>query len=164
MPPATGSGLYTTVDSPIGELLLLGDGSALRGLYMQEGRKAGAIPRGWAREPDAFAAASVQLGEYFAGTRTGFDLSLEPLGTPFQLQVWLALGEVGYGETRSYGELAQRIGRPAAVRAVGAANGANPLSVVIPCHRLIGANGSLTGYGGGIERKRLLLELEARRA
>jgi methylated-DNA-[protein]-cysteine S-methyltransferase len=161
MTAATGQGLYVTIDSPIGELLLLGNGNALRGLYMQEGRKPGSVPRGWERDPGAFAGVGTQLGEYFAGERTGFDLSLEPVGSPFQLRVWQALLEIGYGETLSYGELARRIGRPGAPRAVGAANGANPLSVVVPCHRLIGSNGALTGYGGGIERKRLLLELEA---
>ena len=157
----SGALLYTTVDSPIGELLLLGDGGALRGLYMQEGRKPGTVPRGWARDPEAFVEVRTQLGEYFAGERRSFDLPLEPAGSPFQLQVWRALREIGYGETLSYGELARRIGRPNAPRAVGAANGANPLSVVIPCHRLVGADGTLTGYGGGIERKRRLLDLEA---
>jgi methylated-DNA-[protein]-cysteine S-methyltransferase len=152
---------YTTVESPIGELLLLGDGGALRGLYMQEGRKPGTVLSGWVRDPEAFAAVRTQLGEYFAGERRSFDLPLEPAGSLFQLQVWRALREIDYGETLSYGELARRIGRPNAPRAVGAANGANPLSVVIPCHRLVGADGTLTGYGGGIERKRLLLDLEA---
>ena len=160
-PPSRSSPRYTTVESPIGELLLLGDGGALRGLYMQEGRKPGTVSRGWARDPEAFAAVREQLGEYFAGDRRSFDLPLEPAGSPFQLQVWRALREIDYGETLSYGELARRIGRPNAPRAVGAANGANPLSVVIPCHRLVGADGTLTGYGGGIERKRLLLDLEA---
>jgi methylated-DNA-[protein]-cysteine S-methyltransferase len=160
-PPSRSSPLYATVESPIGELLLLGDGGALRGLYMQEGRKPGTVPRGWARDPETFAAVREQLGEYFAGERRSFDLPLEPAGSPFQRQVWRALREIGYGETLSYGELARRIGRPNAPRAVGAANGANPLSVVIPCHRLVGADGTLTGYGGGIERKRLLLDLEA---
>lgn len=155
------SPLYTTVGSPIGELLLVGDGEALRGLYMQEGRKPGKVAAGWEREPRAFAKAEAQLGEYFAGRRTSFDLPLQAAGTPFQMRVWEALGEIGYGETMSYGELARRIGRPAAPRAVGTANGANPLSVVIPCHRLVGSDGTLTGYGGGVERKRLLLDLEA---
>ena len=157
----SGALLHTTVESPIGELLLLGDGGALRGLYMREGRKPGTVPRGWARDPEAFVEVRTQLGEYFAGERRSFDLPLEPAGSPFQLQVWRALREIGYGETLSYGELARRIGRPNAPRAVGAANGANPLSVVIPCHRLVGADGTLTGYGGGIERKRRLLDLEA---
>jgi methylated-DNA-[protein]-cysteine S-methyltransferase len=162
MTTATGLGLYTTIESPIGELLLLGDGRALRGLYMQQGRKPGSAPCCWEQDPDAFTEVSDQLGEYFAGERTGFELALEPVGSPFQLQVWGALLEIEYGETLTYGELARRIGRPNAPRAVGAANGANPLSVVVPCHRLIGSDGTLTGYGGGIERKRLLLDLEAR--
>jgi methylated-DNA-[protein]-cysteine S-methyltransferase len=159
---ATGLGSYAAIASPIGELLLLGDDRALRGLYMQEGRKPGTVPRGWDCDPGAFVEVRTQLGEYFAGTRRSFDLPLEPAGSDFQLQVWRALLEIGYGETVTYGELARRIGRPNAPRAVGAANGANPLSLVIPCHRLVGSDGALTGYGGGIERKRLLLELEAR--
>jgi methylated-DNA-[protein]-cysteine S-methyltransferase len=158
----TAAPLYTTIDSPLGELLLLGDGDALRGLYMQEGRRPATVGPEWRREPGAFAAADAQLHQYFAGERSAFELPLEPVGSPFQLRVWAALGEIGYGETLGYGELARRIGQPSAARAVGAANGANPLSVVIPCHRLVGAGGALTGYGGGIERKRLLLELEAR--
>jgi len=104
-----------------------------------------------------------QLRDYFAGQRKSFDLPLAPKGTPFQLAVWNALLEVPYGATISYSELSNRIGKPSAVRAVGAANGANPIPVIIPCHRVIGANGSLTGYGGGIERKQWLLALEGRR-
>jgi methylated-DNA-[protein]-cysteine S-methyltransferase len=154
--------LYATIESPVGELLLLGDDVALRGLYMQEGRKPASVRPEWRREPGAFAAASTQLSEYFAGRRTNFDLPLELSGTPFQRRVWEALREIGHGETSSYGELARRVGRPSAARAVGAANGSNPISIVIPCHRLIGARGALTGYAGGIETKRLLLELEAR--
>ncbi len=102
-----------------------------------------------------------QLEEYFAGRRRRFDLPLDLRGTPFQLRVWELLQGIPYGETRSYGELAQDLGRPGAARAVGAANGANPLAIVVPCHRVIGAGGALTGYGGGIERKRFLLELES---
>lgn len=104
-----------------------------------------------------------QLCEYFAGKRKTFELELAPRGTEFQRSVWTELRNIAYGDTISYAELAQRIGRPAAVRAVGAANGANPIPVIIPCHRVIGANGSLTGYGGGIERKQWLLALEGRR-
>jgi methylated-DNA-[protein]-cysteine S-methyltransferase len=153
--------LFTTIDSPLGELLLFGDGSALHGLYMQQGRRSATVSPDWRREPGAFAAAKAQLNEYFAGGRTSFDLPLEMAGTPFQRSVWRALLEVGYGETLSYGELARRIGRPTATRAVGAANGANPVSIVIPCHRLVGSTGALTDYGGGIESKRLLLDLES---
>jgi methylated-DNA-[protein]-cysteine S-methyltransferase len=104
-----------------------------------------------------------QLREYFAGARKTFDLELAPKGTAFQLDVWNALCEIPYGDTITYAELARRIGRPAAVRAVGAANGANPIPVIVPCHRVIGTNGTLTGYGGGIERKQFLLALEGRR-
>ena len=104
-----------------------------------------------------------QLSEYFGGKRTVFELDLAPRGTPFQLAVWNALLEIPYGDTISYSELARRIGKPSAVRAVGAANGANPIPVIIPCHRVIGSNGTLTGYGGGIERKQWLLALEGRR-
>ena len=104
-----------------------------------------------------------ELDEYFAGKRRTFDLPLAPKGTPFQLAVWHALLEVPYGDTVTYAELARRIGKPNAVRAVGAANGANPIPVIIPCHRVIGSNGTLTGYGGGIERKQWLLALEGRR-
>lgn len=104
-----------------------------------------------------------QINEYFAGKRRTFELELAPRGTPFQLAVWNALLAIPYGDTISYAELARRIGKPAAVRAVGAANGANPIPVIIPCHRVIGSNGSLTGYGGGIERKQWLLAHEGRR-
>lgn len=104
-----------------------------------------------------------QLSDYFSGKRKAFELDLAPRGTPFQLAVWNALLEIPYGDTISYAELARRIGKPSAVRAVGAANGANPIPVIIPCHRVIGSNGSLTGYGGGIERKQWLLALEGRR-
>ena len=104
-----------------------------------------------------------QLTEYFSGKRQTFELELAPRGTPFQLAVWNALLAIPYGDTISYAELARRIGKPAAVRAVGAANGANPIPVIIPCHRVIGSNGTLTGYGGGIERKQWLLALEGRR-
>jgi methylated-DNA-[protein]-cysteine S-methyltransferase len=152
--------LYTTTDSPIGELLLTGDGAALAGLYMQAGRPKRIDPS-WRRSDAAFAAAVAQLGEYFAGERREFDLPLAPRGAAFQLRAWEALREIPYGETVTYGEQARRIGHPDAARAVGAANGRNPIAVIVPCHRVIGANGSLTGFGGGLERKRLLLDLEA---
>ncbi|HZO59574.1 MAG TPA: methylated-DNA--[protein]-cysteine S-methyltransferase [Solirubrobacterales bacterium] len=153
--------LYTTVDSPLGELLLAGDGRALHGLYMQEGRTAITVPRDWARDDEAFADVREQLDEYFAGGRTEFDLPLAMDGSPFQRSVWQALRDIPYGETISYGELARRVGPPATPRNVGATNGRNPIAVIVPCHRVIGADGSLTGYGGGLERKRLLLDLEA---
>lgn len=154
--------LYTTIDSPIGDLLVIGDGDAVSGLYMQGGRTGVAVRPDWKRTDEPFGAVRAQVDEYFAGRRTGFDLPLRMEGTDFQRLVWHALQEIPYGETVSYGELARRIGRPSASRAVGAANGRNPISVVVPCHRVIGSDGTLTGYGGGIERKRYLLELEAR--
>jgi methylated-DNA-[protein]-cysteine S-methyltransferase len=153
--------LHTTIDSPIGELLLLGEeDSTLRGLYMQEGRTRAAVRSSWRAAEEPFGAARDQLGEYFAGERTAFDLPLEMHGTDFERSVWAELERIPYGQTTSYGEIARRIGRPDRARAVGAANGRNPISVVVPCHRVIGADGSLTGYGGGLERKRFLLELE----
>ncbi|HEU0019890.1 MAG TPA: methylated-DNA--[protein]-cysteine S-methyltransferase [Thermoleophilaceae bacterium] len=152
--------LYTTVDSPIGELLLTGDGHALHGLYMQAGRPKRIRPE-WERSDEAFAAVAQQLAEYFAGERREFDVPLVLNGPPFQRQAWHALREIPYGETVSYGEQARRIGQPDAARAIGAANGQNPIAVIVPCHRVIGADGSLTGFGGGLERKRLLLDLEA---
>jgi methylated-DNA-[protein]-cysteine S-methyltransferase len=152
---------YTTIDSPVGELLLLGDGRALRGLFMQQGRTGVTTHRHWARDDAAFDAVRAQLDEYFDCRRAAFDLPLDPHGTRFQRLVWRALQEIPYGETVTYGELARRLGRPSASRAVGAANGHNPISVIVPCHRVVGGDGTLTGYGGGIERKRFLLELEA---
>lgn len=154
--------LYTSVDSPIGELVLTGDGRALRGLYMQGGRTGLSARPGWRRGDEPFAEVRAQLDEYFQGRRAGFDLELELEGTLFQRRVWRALLEIPYGEALTYGELARRLGRPSASRAVGAANGRNPISLIVPCHRLVGADGSLTGYGGGIDRKRFLLEHESR--
>ena len=153
--------LYTSFESPIGELLAVGDGQALHGLYMQEGRTALAVRADWEPGHDAFGTVRAQLADYFDGRRTAFDLPLAMQGSPFQLRVWNALMDIPYGETISYGELARRIGHAADPRAVGQANGRNPIAVIVPCHRVIGADGSLTGYGGGLERKRLLLELEA---
>jgi len=153
--------LYASVESPIGELLLLSDGRALRGLHMQEGRKALRVEPDWRQSEAPFTSVLEQLEEYFAGQRSGFDLPLGLRGTPFQRRVWRALQEIPYGETLTYGELASRIDRPSAPRAVGHANGSNPISVIVPCHRLIGANGALVDYGGGLERKRFLLSLEA---
>lgn len=148
--------------SPIGELLLIGEGDVLCGLYMN-------LDSGWrprcelgARDDSAMAQARRQLEEYFAGTRRAFDLPLRLDGTAFQRKVWHALFEIPFGETASYGEQARRIGSPDAVRAVGAANGQNPISIIVPCHRVIGANGALTGYGGGLPAKRWLLAHEAR--
>ena len=157
------SGLvYTHVDSPLGRLLLTGDGQVHHGLHMVEGRRPLGVQPDWIEAEDAFEEVRTQLGDYFAGRLTRFEVPLQLEGTPFQREVWQGLRDIPYGETVSYGELARRIGRPSAVRAVGLANGRNPISVIVPCHRVIGADGTLTGYGGGIERKRLLLELETR--
>lgn len=152
---------YTCIDSPIGELLLVGDGDALHRLHMQHGRRPIAPAADWRRANEPFTDIRAQLSEYFAGERTAFDVPLALEGSPFELRVWRALQEIPYGATTSYGELARRIGHPAAARAVGLANGRNPVAVIVPCHRVIGADGTLTGYGGGLERKRLLLDLEA---
>ena len=153
--------LYTTFESPLGELLAVGDGGRLRGLYMQEGRTAIAVEGGWQEADEPFAGLREQLEDYWTGRLTAFDLPVEMAGSPFQRRVWRALQDIPYGETISYGELARRIEVPSAARAVGVANGHNPICVIVPCHRVIGADGSLTGFGGGLERKRLLLELEA---
>lgn len=154
--------LYTRMESPIGELLLTGDGHALRGLHMRQGRRPVAVGADWLEADHAFEEVRAQLTDYFAGRRTSFDVPLQLEGTTFQREVWRGLLEIDYGETISYGELARRIGRPRAVRAVGLANGRNPIAVIVPCHRVIGADGTLTGYGGGLESKRLLLDLESR--
>jgi len=154
--------VFRRTESPLGELLLTGDGRVLRGLHMLDGRHPVSVRPDWVEAQDAFEDVRAQLAGYFAGRRTSFDVPLELEGTPFQREVWQGLLEIGYGETISYGELARRIGRPRAVRAVGLANGRNPIAVIVPCHRVIGADGTLTGYGGGLDRKRLLLDLEAR--
>jgi len=154
--------LYCTVESPIGELLLGGDGETLQILSMQDGRNPARVGPGWTRSDEPFAGVRAQLQEYFGGLRRSFDVPLKPAGSPFELAVWQALQEIPYGETVSYGEIAQRIGHPDAPRAVGAANGRNPIAVIVPCHRVIGADGTLTGYGGGLERKHYLLGLEQR--
>ena len=154
---------HTVIDSPLGPLTLVADDGMLTGLYLNRQRHAPATERFGepADETNApFAETSRQLKEYFAGQRTEFDLPLAPDGTPFQRRVWAALREIPYGETISYGRLADRIGRPTAARAVGLANGRNPIGIVVPCHRVIGANGKLTGYGGGVERKEHLLAFE----
>jgi methylated-DNA-[protein]-cysteine S-methyltransferase len=157
---AAGTRVYTTLESPIGELLLLGDGRLLRGLYMQHGRRPVEVGPTWERAAEPFGDVRAQLREYFAGERTAFDLALTLDGSAFECRVWRSLQQIPYGETISYGELARRIDQPSAARAVGLANGRNPIAVIVPCHRVIGANGALTGYGGGLERKRILLELE----
>ena len=157
------------VPSPLGDLLLTASDGRLTGLYMTphpelpspSDRAGGDAEVDGEGDAMVLAAARRQLDEYFAGERRVFALPLAPEGTEFQRQVWAALCDIPYGRTSSYGELARRIGRPGAARAVGLANGRNPVAVVIPCHRVIGADGSLTGYGGGLDRKRLLLALES---
>ena len=153
---------YTTFDSPLGQILLVSDGSLLTGAYFSCQKYEPEPGPGWHREPDLgiFQDASLQLHEYFAGRRRQFDIPLHLRGTPFQMKVWNALLEIPLGSTVSYGELAGRIMRKDAVRAVGAAVGRNPVSVIVPCHRVIGSGGSLTGYAGGLQRKRALLDLE----
>jgi len=152
---------FTYFESPIGRLLLTSDGAALTGLYMEPSRKAQCTD-GWAEDVSVapLSATVRQLSEYFEGTRREFDLPLRLQGTMFQTRVWRELTEIPYGQTWSYGQLAKRIDKPSASRAVGLANGRNPISILVPCHRVIGADGSLTGYGGGIERKRWLLAHE----
>lgn len=146
-------------DSPIGPLLLAGDEAGLRLLHMETERPTELDPL-WQPATHQLDAACRQLDEYFAGKRKRFDLQLAPQGTEFQRAAWQALLEIPYGRTISYATQALRIGRPKAVRAIGLANGANPIAVIIPCHRVIGRDGSLTGFGGGLERKAILLRLE----
>ncbi|MCW3098523.1 MAG: methylated-DNA/protein-cysteine methyltransferase [Chthonomonadaceae bacterium] len=154
--------LYTYYDSPVQPLLLTSDGAALTGLYMVEHRHGPEVGADWIEQPDAlpFAETKRQLAAYFAGQLTEFDLPLAPGGTEFQQKVWQELRRIPYGTTLSYGELARRIGNPNASRAVGLANGRNPISIIVPCHRVIGASGKLVGYGGGLSRKETLLTLE----
>lgn len=166
----TASTRFTRVSSPLGALLLVGDdvdggGVALRGIYFDgAAHSTKAIPPGAREDAGAFAHVIEQLDAYFEGERTSFDLPLAPQGTTFQREVWRALAAIPYGETTTYAAIATAIGKPRAVRAVGAANGRNPLSIVVPCHRVIGRDGTLTGYAGGIANKRALLALEAKRA
>jgi methylated-DNA-[protein]-cysteine S-methyltransferase len=148
------------IDSPVGKLLLAGDGLHLTRLCFQSGLHPMRPDADWATSREPFETAIAQLREYFQGRRRRFELPLAPAGTDFQRRVWRALAAIPYGKTMSYGELAHRIGNPRASRAVGLANGANPLPIIVPCHRVIGANGSLTGFGGGLPIKRALLALE----
>jgi methylated-DNA-[protein]-cysteine S-methyltransferase len=151
---------YDEIDSPVGPLLVAADEAGLRLIHFQAGPERRKPDPSWPRDPEPFRALAKQLREYFRRERRSFDLPLAPRGTEFQLATWRALATIPYGETISYAELARRVGRPAASRAVGAANGANPLPIVVPCHRVIGKDGSLTGFGGGLDTKRALLELE----
>ncbi|WP_040635082.1 methylated-DNA--[protein]-cysteine S-methyltransferase [Mycolicibacterium phlei] len=153
---------FRTMDSPVGMLTLAGRDGRVMHLRMTD-QTYEPSRDGWIPDERAFPEAVEQLEAYFAGELSEFDLELELVGTDFQRRVWAALLTIPYGETRSYGEIARQIGAPGASRAVGLANGHNPISIIVPCHRVIGANGSLTGYGGGLERKRLLLDMEKRR-
>jgi methylated-DNA-[protein]-cysteine S-methyltransferase len=146
---------HSLTQTPLGDIVLTGAGSALTGLSF-----AGETPPPGRRDDAALAEPARQVREYFAGERTAFDLPLRLHGTDFDCEVWEAVAAIGYGETATYGELADRIGRPGAARAVGAANGRNPIALIVPCHRVIGAAGALTGYAYGVDRKRALLELE----
>jgi methylated-DNA-[protein]-cysteine S-methyltransferase len=162
-PPAAAAETgYDIVDSPVGRLLLTGDDQALTGLYLLDaGEHSASIRPGWVHREGGFPRAEAQLAEYFDGTRTEFELPLAPRGTEFQLRVWAELTRIRFGATCSYGDIALALGKSlVASRAVGLANGRNPISIIIPCHRVIGANGSMTGYGWGVERKEWLLKHE----
>ncbi|WP_309136000.1 methylated-DNA--[protein]-cysteine S-methyltransferase [Brevibacterium oceani] len=168
VPDMTARQHRTVIDSPLGPIMLTSDGTHLTGLYLEVSDAVLArVTTVFGAEPETnddltiFADTAAQLGEYFAGHRRGFDLPLAPQGTEFQRSVWQGLLEIPYGHTANYGELAEAVGRPTAARAVGAANGKNPISIIVPCHRVIGANGSLTGYAWGEDKKRRLLTLES---
>jgi methylated-DNA-[protein]-cysteine S-methyltransferase len=152
---------YCYLDTPIGELLLAGDDDALCLVGFPEGSMRRDPEPDWIYNEKPFAVARQQLTEYFAGERREFDLPLKLDGTEFQMSVLRALQQIPYGETTSYAEIAERVGRPKAVRAVGAANGRNPIPIIVPCHRVIGSHGDLTGFGGGLDTKEALLRLEA---
>ncbi|PWB35972.1 cysteine methyltransferase [Pseudomonas sp. SDI] len=151
--------LYRYHPSPIGDLLLAGDEQGLHLLHMDSAQP-WELAQGWYPAAHQLDAVARQLDEYFAGRRERFEVRLAPRGTAFQREVWWALQQIPYGTTTSYARLAQSIGRPRAIRAVGTANGANPVAVIVPCHRVIGSDGSLTGFAGGLERKQQLLQLE----
>ena len=153
---------FDQFDTPHGMMLVTATGKGLAGVYFR-GQKHFPKKREWRRDArhPVLRQARRELAEYFAGKRRRFDVALDPRGTVFQRSIWKAIAKVGYGKTLTYGELAQRAGFPGSARAAGAATGRNPLSVIVPCHRIMGANGSLTGYAGGLSRKRALLELES---
>lgn len=157
--------LYTQIESPIDRILMTSDGESLTGLHMVEHRHYEVLTDDWKLDNNAkpFADARQQLAAYFAGELAEFNLPLAMRGTEFQQQVWQELQRIPFGGTISYGELAKRVGNPNSSRAVGAANGRNPISIIVPCHRVIGSNGKLTGYGGGMERKEWLLAHESKR-
>jgi methylated-DNA-[protein]-cysteine S-methyltransferase len=158
--PSPGRRCHTAVDSPCGTLTLVATDGRLSGLYMEQQRHRPAHETFGEPDPEPFTEVIHQLEAYFAGGLTSFDLPLALAGTEFQRAVWAALCDIPYGETLSYGQLADRLGRPTASRAVGLANGKNPVGIIVPCHRVVGSSGDLTGYGGGLERKRFLLDFE----
>ena len=153
---------YRRIPTPLGALFATAAGGALTGLYYEGGRHAPAISPQWIEDPHAppLTECARQLADFFAGKRQCFDLPTAPQGTPFQLRVWKEIAAIPYGQTISYAELARRAGAPGSARAAGAATGRNPLSIIVPCHRVVGSTGSLTGYAGGLERKTRLLEIE----
>jgi len=153
---------YTWMPSPLGNVLLVGNDTGLRGVYFHDQKYLPTIDAAWQEENRmaVLREARRQLGEYFAGSRERFDVPLAPEGTPFQRAIWNAIAEVPCGATRTYADLAVRTGRPGCARAAGAATGRNPLSIIVPCHRIVGSDGSLTGYAGGLDRKKRLLALE----
>jgi methylated-DNA-[protein]-cysteine S-methyltransferase len=151
---------HTVVDSPVGRLTLVATDGVLSGLYMEQQRHRPMAETFGEPDPEPFGPVITQLEEYFAGARTTFDVPITFRGTDFQRTVWQALCDIPYGHKVSYGQLADRLGRPTASRAVGLANGKNPISIIVPCHRVVGSTGDLTGYGGGLERKRFLLDFE----
>jgi methylated-DNA-[protein]-cysteine S-methyltransferase len=154
---------YALIASPLGDLLAVRDDDGITGLYLPTGKRPMRPAPHWRRSDSDLADVAEQLGQYFAGERREFDLTLRPHGTGFQRRVWDALLEIPYGETRSYGSIAAELGVPGAARAVGLANGQNPISIIVPCHRVVGASGALTGYGGGLPAKQWLLSHEAAR-
>jgi len=160
MEPGSEPRYWCETDTPVGRLLLAGDGQALGRVHFQSGPHPMRPSPEWHADATPFACVRAQLDEYFSGRRRAFRLRLAPAGTAFQLAVWEALRAIPYGQTVSYGELARRLGNAGGARAVGLANGANPLPIIVPCHRVIGADGSLTGFGGGLLIKRALLSLE----
>jgi methylated-DNA-[protein]-cysteine S-methyltransferase len=153
---------YDLIESPIGQLLVTGDGVNLTGIYMENHKSGPTIASAWVRDPTRFDPVRQQLEDYFSGRRSSFDLAIVfEGGTEFQRSIWAELSAIPYGGTVSYGDLARKVGAPKASRAVGAAVGKNPISVVVPCHRVVGSGGAITGYAGGLARKRKLLELES---
>jgi len=156
---------YTHLENPLGELLLTSRGGRLTGLYFVDQAHVPPVEHDWKRDDDAeiFIRTGQQLAEYIAGERIEFDVPLELMGTPFQARVWQVIAAIPFGQTITYGELAEQIGAPQSVRAVGAATGRNPVSWIVPCHRVMGKSGALTGYAGGVSRKKALLDFEASR-